>query len=39
VSGDLRHRDAPGEVAGAIVDASQHVRVQVDHAVDLGGRR
>ena len=33
---DLGHGDAPGEVVGPVVDAGQHVRVQVDHGADIG---
>jgi len=33
---DLGDRDAAREVAGPVVDAGQHVRVQVDHGADIG---
>ena len=33
---DLGHGNAPREVVGSVVDAGQHVRVQVDHGADIG---
>jgi hypothetical protein len=38
VGRDLGDGDAPGQRRGPVVDPRQHVRVQVDHALDLGAR-
>jgi hypothetical protein len=39
VRGDLGDRDGRGQRGRPVVEARQHVRVQVDHAADHGARR